>query len=87
MSGILAPAVFAMHLTACAQQYPVILQAPMQRHMAHAKAESGMRATAIHDNTTRHSYFPDTTAEAVALARKLRAAGHRSEAGVKEYSR
>jgi uncharacterized protein (DUF2384 family) len=63
-----------MHLTACAQQYPVILQAPVQRHMAHAAAESGMRSTAIHDNTTRQTYFPDTTgeqAERFALLRQI----------------
>jgi type IV secretion system protein VirB1 len=86
VSGILAPAVFAMHLAACAQQHPVVLQAPVQRHLAHATAESGMRALAIHDNTTGQSAFPETAAEAVALAGRLLAAGHRIDAGVMQVT-
>src|SRR4051812_12866091 len=75
-----------MHLTACAQQYPVVLQAPVQRHLAHASVESGIRPNAIHDNATGQSFFPDTMQAAIALARKLVAAGHRIDAGVMQVA-
>jgi transglycosylase-like protein with SLT domain len=86
VTGILAPVVFAMHLSVCAKQYPVVLQAPVQRYLAHASVESGMRLTAIHDNTTGQSFFPDTMQDAVALARKQLAAGHRIDAGVMQVA-
>jgi len=86
VSSVLAPVAFAMFLNSCSRQYPVILQAPVRRHMAHAMTESGMHPTAIHDNTTGRSYVPDTEAEAVALARQLLAAGHRIDAGVMQVT-
>lgn len=82
----LSPPVFAVHLTSCAKQYPVILQAPVQRQIAHAMAESGMRPTAIHDNATGKSFSPDTAAEAIAVARQLIAAGHRIDGGVMQVT-
>ena len=86
MSAVLAPVVFAMHLSACSQQYPVVLQAPTRRHLAHAMAESGLHLTAIRDNTTGRSFIPETQAEAVAIARQLLAAGHRLDAGIMQVT-
>lgn len=82
----LSPPVFATHLTSCAREYPVILQAPVQRQIAHAMAESGMRPTALHDNATGKSYAPETAAESIAIARQLLAAGHRVDGGIMQVT-
>src|SRR5690348_3172623 len=94
MTGILAPAVFAMHLATCAQQYPLVLQAPLtaQRHLAHASVESKLNPNAIHDNGAANGngkgdvYTPETAAEAVRIARQLLSEGHRIDAGVMQVT-
>jgi Helix-turn-helix domain/Transglycosylase SLT domain len=52
-----------------------------QRVAAHARIESGFVPSAIHDNDTNRSYFPGTIADAIALARQLRAQGHSIDGG------
>ena len=86
MSAPLSPAVFALYLNACGARYPVVLEAPVDRPLAHAMAESGLHLNALHDNTTGKSFAPDTEAEAVALARHLLAAGHNLDAGVMQVN-
>jgi type IV secretion system protein VirB1 len=49
---------------------------------AYAKVESGLNPLAIRDDTDRRSYYPQTEAEAIALARRLIDAGHRIGAGI-----
>jgi type IV secretion system protein VirB1 len=86
MSGaVLSLAAFVGHLAACAQQYPVIREAG-QRVMAHAVAESALRPFAIHDNTTRQSFAPETAAEAIAVADRLVRAGHSIDAGLMQVN-
>lgn len=43
-----------------------------------AQHESGLRPTAIHDNLSGKSYYPDTVEQAVVIARSLIAVGHSS---------
>ncbi len=43
-----------------------------------AQHESGLHETAIHDNVSGQSYFPETKAQAIAIARSLIATGHPS---------
>jgi type IV secretion system protein VirB1 len=43
-----------------------------------AEHESGLVPTAIHDNISGRSYFPDTTEQAVVIARSLISIGHAS---------
>ena len=82
----LSHGVFLEHRASCAQQYPIIRQAPPERALAVALHESGLRPLAIHDNMTGRSHYPETLEEAVALASSLRQAGHRIDMGVMQVS-
>lgn len=81
MADVLTTAAFLAHLAACTSVHPVIAEAPAQRVMATAMAESGLRVLVINDNTGGRSYRFGTLAEASAKARALVAAGHRIDAG------
>lgn len=86
MSALLSPAVFALYFYACGERFPVVHEAPAERALAHAMAESGLYPNALHDNTTGKRYAPATETEAVALARQLIAAGHRLDAGLMQVT-
>jgi hypothetical protein len=51
-----------------------------------AQHESGLRATAIHDDTTGRSYVPDTSQAAVRLSSALMAAGHSLDLGIAQIN-
>lgn len=87
MTGVLETAALLGHLAACASLHPEAREAPPDRVLAVAQTESGRRATAIGDNTARRAYLPATAEEAVALARRLIAAGHDIDAGVMQVTR
>lgn len=54
--------------------------------IATARVESSFQTTALHDNTSRRSYAPETVAEAVALTRALLAMSHSLDAGVMQVN-
>lgn len=87
MSTVLAPAAFAVFLHACAGKYPVILEAPVGRPLAHAEAESALHPYALHANQpVNASWFFDTKDAAVAKARELLAHGVKIDAGIMQVS-
>jgi type IV secretion system protein VirB1 len=51
-----------------------------------AQHESGREPYAIHDNTTRRSYFPETKPDAHRLAEELLAAGHSVDVGLSQIN-
>jgi type IV secretion system protein VirB1 len=51
-----------------------------------AQHESGLRDTAIHDNTTGRSYFPATSEEAITLSSTLMASGHSLDLGIAQIN-
>ena len=85
-AGAITPAQFLTHLASCAQQYPIIREAPAERVVATGLHESGLHPLAIHDNPTGRSYFPDTVEQAIALATSLHEAGHRIDAGIMQVT-
>jgi type IV secretion system protein VirB1 len=87
MSGVLEATAILGHLVACAALHPEAREAPPGRVLAVAEAESGRRPTAIGDNTGQRTYFPATPEDAVALARRLIAAGHDIDAGAMQVTR
>jgi len=50
------------------------------------KTESGFETLAIGDNTDRHSFHPGSLEDAVALARRLTAAGHNLDLGLAQIN-
>lgn len=73
-------------LTQFAMSCPAASAVPLDRVAATATAESGLQATALHDNTTGRSYLPASAAGAVALAAALHAQGHSLDAGVMQVN-
>jgi Transglycosylase SLT domain len=51
-----------------------------------AQHESGLRDTAIHDDTTGRSYVPDTAQAAIKLSSALMAAGHSLDLGIAQIN-
>jgi hypothetical protein len=86
MSEPLTVAAFIGHLTACAALHPVIAEAPAERVVATAQAESRLHPFAIGDNTARRSYFFVSQEEAKAKARELLSVGHRIDAGLMQVT-
>lgn len=58
----------------------------VERVAATARVESGLQATALHDNTTGQSYVPATHAEAVELVTALKEQGHSVDAGIMQVN-
>lgn len=79
-------ATFAAHLAACVAQDPTIANAPPQRALAHAIAESALHPWAIHDNATNRDLDFETPAAAVAKARELHDAGRSFDAGIMQVN-
>ena len=86
-SGPLAVADVLRFVAACAAVYPEARETPPERVLAVAETETGRRPTAIGDNTGRRAYFPATPEDAVALVRRLIAAGHDIDAGAMQVTR
>ncbi len=89
MSAV-SPADIVAAIQACAALYPVVLEAPQHRVVAHAMTESGSRlhqfAIGVNEDKRRglpaESHFPATEEAAIALARRLLADKRRVDVGL-----
>jgi type IV secretion system protein VirB1 len=80
VSILLAVFTLAQVLTACG------INTGIHTMSAIVSVESGGNPNAIHDNTTGRSYFPQQSADAVALASGLVGAGHSVDLGLAQIN-